>query len=275
MNLKSYEYYRTNLGVLYLGSHLDIIPLLKEKSDLILTSPPYDNLRNYEGYRFKFELLAKELYKNINIGGVCVWIVGDATIDGSETGSSFKQALYFKEIGFNLHDTMIYQKSNFSRPEKVRYHQTWEYMFIFSNEKPRVFNPIFDRKNKTEGEMRWGKGTMRQYDGEMKKQNKSPKAAFYGMRHNVWLMNTSSQENPCQKIEHPATFPEKLANDHIMSWTNENAIVLDPMAGSGTTLKMAEKLNRRWIGIEISEKYCEIAKQRIKNVADQFKMDLK
>ena len=123
--------------------------------DLTITSPPYDNLRDYKGYVFDFENIAKQLYRVTKSGGVVVWIVGDATIKGSETGTSFRQALYFKEIGFNLHDTMIYSKAGFQYPATNRYHQTFEYMFIFSKGKPKTFNPIKDRKNKWDGP--WGK----------------------------------------------------------------------------------------------------------------------
>ena len=79
--------------------------------DLVITSPPYDDLRNYKGYSFDFESIAKELFRVVKEGGVVVWVVGDATVDGSETGTSFRQALFFKEVGFNLHDTMIYMKN--------------------------------------------------------------------------------------------------------------------------------------------------------------------
>ena len=193
-----------------------------------------------------------------------VWVVADATVNGSETGTSFKQALYFKEIGFNLHDTMIYLKNGFSNPSLNRYHQIFEYMFIFSKEKPKTFNPIKDRKNKYAGETCWGKNTVRQKDGTLEERKRRVNSE-YGMRFNVWKYKVGGGIGQKDKIayKHPATFPEQLAYDHIISWSNENDIVLDPLCGSGTTLKMAEKLNRKWIGIEINPKYCEIAKQRI------------
>ncbi|HDY89709.1 MAG TPA: site-specific DNA-methyltransferase, partial [bacterium] len=180
--------------------------------DLTITSPPYDDLRDYEGYKFDFEAIAKELFRVTKEGGVVVWVVNDQTINGSETGTSFRQALYFMEIGFNLHDTMIYEKTNFSNPSRNRYHQIFEYMFIFSKGKPKTFNPILDRKNKYG--ICWGKNTNRSKNGEIK-EIKKRKPRKYGMKINIWRMNTSGQEKPCQSIEHPATFPEKLAKDHI------------------------------------------------------------
>jgi len=234
--------------------------------DLIITSPPYDNLRIYKdnGNTFKFEQIAKELYRVTAKGGIVVWVVGDGTIKGSETGTSFKQALYFKdEVGFRLHDTMIYQKANFSNPSSNRYHQIFEYMFVFSKGKPKTFNPIKDRKNI--GKMIFGQdNTIRQKDGSMKTR-KWKKYADYGMRYNIWRMNTVGQENPCTSNKHPAMFPEALANDHILSWTNKGDLVYDPLLGSGTVAKMALINDRKFIGSEISKEYCKLAEERIKD----------
>jgi len=198
-------------------------------------------------------------------GGVVVWVVGDASINGSETGTSLRHALYFKDkCGFKLHDTMIYQKHNFSNPSSNRYHQIFEYMFIFAKGKPKTFNPIRDRKNKWAGESCWGRNTIRAKNGSLKEIKKRI-INSYGMRYNIWKYNVGCGFGQKDKIayKHPATFPEQLAYDHIVSWSNKNDIILDPLCGSGTTLKMAKKLNRRWIGIEINSEYCEISKKRI------------
>ena len=224
--------------------------------DLTVTSPPYDNLRNYNGYEFDFEGIAKQLFRITKPGGVVVWVVGDATVKGSETGSSFTQALYFKNIGFKLHDTMIYQKDNCPFPSSNRYYANFEYMFVLVKGQLKTFNPISDRKNKSFG--RKISGTNRQCDGSTKKISNSGKAIKeYGVRFNCWLVT----EGKRQKL-HPAPFPDKLANDHIISWSNESDIVFDPMCGSGTTLKMAKANNRNFIGIDISEEYVNIAKER-------------
>ncbi|MHA1720394.1 MAG: DNA-methyltransferase [Promethearchaeota archaeon] len=232
--------------------------------DLTITSPPYDKLRNYEGFNFNFEELAKQLYRILKEGGVLVWIIGDATVKGSETGSSFRQALFFKEIGFNLHDTMIYQKSGFSNPSKNRYHQIFEYMFVLSKGKPKTFNPIKDKKNKTQYSF---SKKRRKKDGTMTHQNDRSRIEVqpYGMRFNIWRYVTGRGNTTKDSIafEHPALFPEKLVRDHIISWSNEGDIILDPMNGSGTTTKMAYLLKRNFIGIDISEKYCEIARKRL------------
>ena len=249
---------------LHLGDCLEVMKSLSNTSiDLTVTSPPYDNLRTYNGYSFDFEGIAKELYRVTKDGGVVVWVVGDATINGSETGTSFKQALYFKDIGFNLHDTMIWKKPNFANPSTNRYHQTFEYMFVLSKGKPKVFNSIKDRKNIYAGNLgSVGENTSTQVNGT-KKIRERKIISEYGQRHNVWEMNTSGQENMGKAIKHPATFPEKLAKDHIVSWSNESDTVLDCFLGSGTTGKIATQLNRSFIGIEISKEYFEIAKGRI------------
>lgn len=231
--------------------------------DLTVTSPPYDDLRDYNGYTFDFEGIANELYRVTKEGGVVVWVVGDQTVDGSETGTSFKQALYFKKIGFNLHDTMIFRKKNV--PPSVnhlhnRYEQEFEYMFILSKGKPRTFNCI--RVPKVYEEKREKANGHRRKDGSFTIKPFSKKKDK--VKRNIWDYVTSGGSSDRLASNHPAIFPEKLAEDHIISWSNEGDIVLDPMCGSGTTLKMAKKNNRNYIGIEISEEYCEIARKRVK-----------
>jgi len=236
--------------------------VLDASVDFIITSPPYDNLRDYKGFEFDFEEIARELYRVMKAGATMVWIVGDAVINGSETGTSFKQALFFKEIGLNLHDTMIYQKNNFSNPSKTRYHQVFEYMFVLTKGKPKTFNPLIDRKNVYAGYGTFGENTTRGKDGQFTRQ---PRRIIqdYGMRYNIWKGNTSGQENMCKHIQHPATFPVWLVKDHLKSWTNENDIVLDPFMGSGTTGVACKELRRQFIGCEIEPSYVQLAQERI------------
>jgi site-specific DNA-methyltransferase (adenine-specific) len=230
--------------------------------DLTVTSPPYDNLRDYNGYSFDFEAIAKELYRVTKDGGVVVWVVGDSTVKGSESGTSFRQALYFKEIGFNLHDTMIYQKHNFSNPSSNRYHQIFEFMFVLSRGKPATFNPIKDRRNIEANKVgSWGKNTSRQQDGSFVERAKKVNTEF-GMRYNIWRIKTE------MRPLHPAPFPEQLANDHIITWSNESDIVYDPFMGSGTTAKMAVLNNRNYIGSEISEGYVDICTKRLSAIRE-------
>jgi DNA modification methylase len=241
--------------------------------DLTVTSPPYDNLRDYKGYTFDFETIAKELYRITKPGGVVVWVVGDATINGSETGTSFRQALYFKDVcGFNLHDTMIWNKESFSFPNKTCYHQVFEYMFIFAKGKPKSLNFIYDRKNLYIG-VRGASGRKR--DGS-RNTGKSKVTQEYGKRFNVWNYPIGGGHCTNDKIayQHPAIFPEQLAADHIISWSNPGDIVLDPMCGSGTTCKMALKLGRRFIGIDIAEEYCEIARKRVEAEKERQKFQI-
>jgi len=251
------------------GDCLEVMKTMEDGCiDLTVTSPPYDNLRTYNGYTFDFEGIAKELYRVTKQGGVVVWVVGDATIKGSETGTSFKQALYFKEIGFNLHDTMIWEKDGCIYPETNRYYPIFEYMFILSKGKPKTCNQINDRKNKNFGQKIDRERKSRLADGSFiptSSFGSNKKTKEFGVRYNIWKFGMGGMKGTKDKIayKHPATFPEKLAEDHILSWSNEGDTILDPMAGSGTTLKMAKKNNRNYIGIEISEEYCKIAEARL------------
>ena len=238
--------------------------------DLTVTSPPYDNLRTYNGYCFDFENIAKELYRVTKDGGVVVWVVGDATIDGDETGTSFRQALYFKEIGFKLFDTMIYQKPPLGAVGNNKgYWQAFEYMFVLSKGNPKTINLICDRKNK---DARKGdNGTTRLVDGTLKNVSRGGYGE-YGRRTNVWdyLVGKGHSTKDEIAFKHPAMYPEKLAYDHISSWSNEGEIVLDPFMGSGTTAKMARSLHRQYIGFEISEEYCKIIETRLNTTMTLF-----
>ena len=252
-----------NVNKIYLGDCLEVMKSFPAESvDMVLTSPPYDNLRDYKGYTFDFEGIAKELYRVLKTGGVVVWVVGDATIKGSETGTSFKQALYFKEIGFNLHDTMIWQKTNpMPKIKTKRYFDVFEYMFVFSKgDYPKTFNPILVNC-KFGGKIY--NSTTKNIGGENGRTKKNFILNSQRNKNNIWEIAIAQN-----KTSHPAVFPEKLAEDHILSWSNEGDIVLDPMAGSGTTLKMAKKNNRNYIGIEISAEYIKIAEERLKTPPD-------
>ena len=241
-----------------------------ETIDLVVTSPPYDGLRSYKGYTFEQAPIAFELTRVLKPGGVIVWVVGDEVIDGSETGTSFKHAIFFKDAcGLRLHDTMIYRKNSATFPARKtsnRYSQVFEYMFVFSKGKPKTAKLICDKKNKWEGWTNWGKKTQRGKDGELIQVKSMKKVPPYSPRENIWKYNTGAGFGTSDKeaFEHPATFPDKLAEDHILTWSNELDVVLDPMMGSGTTGVMARKNNREFIGIEMAEEYFEICKKRLK-----------
>lgn len=236
--------------------------------DQTVTSPPYDNLRTYNGYSFDFENVVKELYRVTKDGGIVVWVVGDATIDGDETGTSFRQALYFKEIGFRLHDTMIYQKSSVScyDPKCRRYKQSFEYMFVLAKGKPATFNPIMDKQVKKMGNT-YDSPHGRSVDGGRRWHRAPYEINDYQARFNVWEYNVGNNCSTKDKeaFKHPAIFPEALARDHIFSWSNEGDLVYDPFLGSGTTAKMAVHLKRHYIGSEISKEYFDLAAKRIWN----------
>jgi len=230
--------------------------------DLTVTSPPYDNLREYKGYSFDFENIAKELYRVTKQGGVVVWIVGDATMNGTESGTSFKQALFFKEIGFNLHDTMIYQKVNYVPLTHNRYEQSFEFMFILSKGKPKTFNPIMIPCKQAGKVEKYGL-ERRQNHGSKHAMRLYDETEFKATKENKIAPNIFSYTLGREKTGHPAPFPEALSNDHITTWSNKNDLVYDCFMGSGTTGLTASKLSRNYIGSEISSEYVKIAENRI------------
>ncbi|MDG1445850.1 MAG: site-specific DNA-methyltransferase [Methylophilaceae bacterium] len=250
------------------GDCLELMKDIPDRSvDLTVTSPPYDNLRTYNGNNEQWgkhvwrDVIA-DLHRVTADGGVVVWVVGDATIKGSETGTSFKQALWAMECGFNLHDTMIWNKGGFSAVGSLqsRYAPVFEYMFIFSKGKPKTFKPIKDRKNKHSGStihgtIRGDNGGTFPVSGKNKKIIRD-----FGQRFNVWELFPHRQRGA---NAHPAPFPYQLAQDHVFSWSNEGDTILDPFMGSGTTGVAAKNLNRKFIGIELDEEYFQIAKGRI------------
>ncbi len=239
--------------------------------DLVITSPPYDNLRDYNGYRFEFEKIAQQIFRVIKVGGIVVWVVGDKIKNGNRSLTSFRQAIYFQEIGFNVHDVMIYKKRNTPFMRSNAYTNCYEFMFVFSKGRPNTFNPL---KTKT---VRQGKEKLvanKKTDGINNKVwgELNPNKTLT----NIWeyAVGLGGSTNDKIAFQHTAIFPEKLAKDHIYSWTNEGDVVLDPMCGSGTTCKMAKLLKRNFIGFDISQDYIEIAKERIKLLDLQPMLDL-
>lgn len=260
-------YYETDNATIYHGDNIATMrAVIPDASiDLVVTSPPYDNLRTYGGHSWDFEGLAAELWRAIKPGGVVVWIVNDATVDGSETGTSFRQALHFKEIGFRLHDTMIWDRIC-PFPESNRYQPSFEFMFILAKGAPSTFNPIKDRPTQSPGKAE--KSRMeRQPDGTIRRPERRFVTSELAARTNIWRVVSSgceSNEHRDLVLQHPATFSQSLARDHILSWSNEGDIVLDPFSGSGTTAKMARLMGRQAIGIEVNQEYCDIAVERLR-----------
>lgn len=226
--------------------------------DLIVTSPPYDGLRIYNGYSFPFEDIAKELFRVTKQDGIIVWVVADQTKNGSESGTSFKQALFFQQIGFNIHDTMIYRKKRIVPLTHNRYEQGFEYMFVFSKGKPKTFNPIMIDCIYA-GTETWGKPSFHKTNSSGLVSVDKKKIKDKKQKDNVWEF-LNAKDNV---YKHPAPFPEQLVNDHIVSWSNIGDIVYDPFMGSGTTAKMCILNKRKFIGSEISNEYCKIAEKRI------------
>ena len=265
--LSSKAYYKNEYGIILNMDCVEAMKLMPDGCiDLTVTSPPYDNLRTYEGFSWDFESTAKELYRITKQGGVVVWVVGDATVNGSETGTSFKQALYFKEIGFNLHDTMIFQKINpIPQIFRKRYNNEFEYMFILTKGLIKTCNPI--KIDCIHAGLKLNGTTYKNFSTSEQKRNKLANPVNkQKIKGNIWSYVVGKKKEDQEAKEHPAPFPCQLANDHIISWSNENDIIFDPFMGSGTTAKMAMLNNRKFIGCEISEKYCKIIKERLENV---------
>ena len=228
--------------------------------DMTITSPPYDDLRDYNGYHFPVEEIAAGLFAKTKPGGVVVWVVGDRTVNGNETLSSFRHALTFQEAGFRVHDTMIYAKNN-PIPSDCgkRYRQCFENMFCFSKGQPKTFNPLMqpikqEKAFKSFRITKVGRNDLA-HDHVAPKERKVNNIFFYNV-------GTSSSKDKIA-FEHPAIFPEQLVEDQIRTWTDEGDLVYDCFMGSGTTAKVAHLLKRRWFGSEISDEYVRIAHERL------------
>ncbi|MDR0613649.1 MAG: site-specific DNA-methyltransferase [Dysgonamonadaceae bacterium] len=237
--------------------------------DLTITSPPYDDLRNYNGYVFPFNEITNELYRITKQGGVVVWVVADATIDATETGTSFRQALFFKDVGFNLHDTMIFRKRNpIPQIYRKRYNNEFEYMFVFSKGMVNTHNPIL--VDCLHAGLELNGTTYKNYSkNEQIREKSANPVKDKKIKGNVWEYVVGKKQEDQEAKGHPAPFPCELVRDHILSWTNKGDVVFDPMCGSGTTPRVACKLDRQYIGIDISADYCQIARQRVKRIEMQ------
>lgn len=268
------------LNKLHVGNSVDIMRDMPDNFiDLTVTSPPYDNLRTYKGkiddevtyddhYSFPFVDMAKELFRITKDGGIVVWVVNDQVVDGGESGSSFRQALKFQEIGFKIYDTMIYHKNGSAYHETGRYDQVFEYMFVFlKGKRPNTVNIIKDKVNKWAGSKTFGTPSTRQKDGTIKQMKEGFTVSEFGARYNVWyVINGFGFGNDKESIKHPASFPYSLAEDHVLSWSNEGDVVFDPMIGSGTTAIAAKKNNRNYIGIDINKEYIDLTNSRLSKV---------
>ncbi len=259
---------KIELNKIYSGDCIKFMENLPDNCiDLTVTSPPYDNLRDYNGYSFNYDNIAKQLFRITKIGGIVVWVVGDKIVKGNKTLTSFKQALSFQQTGFNVHDTMIYKKKNTPFMRSNAYTNCFEFMFIFSKGSPKTFNPLKEKTVRSGEEMlvcnKKADGINKKVLGKLKEEK---------TKTNVWEYAVGFGGTTKDKIafKHPAVFPEKLAEDHIISWTNIGDIVFDPMCGSGTTCKMALLNGRKYLGCDISEEYVTIAKERLKNYSNNI-----
>lgn len=252
---------RLEVDHIYCGDCVELMKHIEPNSiDLVVTSPPYDSLRNYNGFSFTFEKIAAALHIVLKDRGIAVWVVGDKIEDGNRSLTGFRQAIYFQELGFKIHDVMIYEKKNTPFMRSNAYTNCYELMIVLAKKGPKTFNPIMVGTRRKGYEMlphnKMADGINKKILGKLNETK---------VRNNIWQYAVGLGGTTKDKIAftHPAVFPERLAEDHILSWTNEGDVVLDPMCGSGTTCKMAMVNNRRYIGIDISEEYCNVARQRL------------
>ena len=246
----------------YVADCVEFMQVMGEETvDLVVTSPPYDDIRDYNGYSFDSRKIASELYRIVKQGGVVIWVVGDRIKKGNRSLTSFKQALEFQSEGFNVHDVMIYKKKNTPFMRKNAYTNCFEFMFVFTKGSPKTFNPLKEPTVRSGMEMLVAN---KKSDGVNKKVLKELKKEK--TKNNIWeyAVGLGGSTNDRNAFKHPAIFPEKLAEDHILSWSNEGDLVYDPMCGSGTVCKMAMKNNRHYLGTDISEEYIQITKERLK-----------
>ncbi len=264
--------------------HVNCIAGMQQLDDeciyLVVTSPPYDDLRTYND-NTKWDInvfysVAAQLNRVLKPGGVIMWNVNDATIKGSESGSSFRQALHFMELGLRLHDTMIYEKTGTafaSGVNSVRYTQQFEYCFILSKGKPKTVNLLCDKKNKWAGHQSWGNAQTRKKDGSIHDPGKKSKEIKeWGVRTNIWKIKNSGGFGQSSKTsyKHPATMPEELARGHIHTWSNEGDLILDPFMGSGTSAQICLEMLRNFIGFEIDDEYYNMCVERVKPYQDNL-----
>ena len=249
------------LDKIYCGDNCDLLGQLpRECIDLVVTSPPYDDMRTYGGHSWDFFGVAWQLKRVLKPGGVIVWIVADATKDGSETGSSMEQALHFKRLGLNLHDTMIYKQAGTgAKGSNLAYWQAWEYMFVLSSGAPKAVNRLADRANAKAGMMAASGNSAKVAAVGTRAERGERFVPEFSVRQNVWELPAHDGAG----TEHPAPFHFDIARDHIATWSNPGDLVLDPFSGSGTTAKAAKELGRRFLGLEINQEYCAIAERRI------------
>jgi site-specific DNA-methyltransferase (adenine-specific) len=236
--------------------------------DLVVTSPPYDNLRDYNGYSVDLNETGKNIYRILKDGGVAVMVIQDQTKNFGKSLTSFRTIVdWCDNVGFKLFECVIYRKNGTEGAWwKNRFRVDHEYMPIFlKGEKPQYFNKdSLKVKSKHGGKIMTGFAN-RKTNGET---GKSITKAINEMkcRGTVWDYLMAGDKDPVKR-KHPAPFPDKIPFDFINCFCPPNGIVLDPFVGSGSTVVGAKKLNRSFIGFDISEEYCNLTRKRLDSVS--------
>lgn len=249
------------------GDACEILPTIRESSvDLTVFSPPYDGLRDYKGKpSFDMAVLGREILRVTKEGGVCCMVIQDATKNGAKSLTSFRTACLFADLGWRLFECCIYSRAGVPGAWWTkRFRVDHEYIFIFTRGDglPRRFDKTSLMVESKYAGITAG-GTKRTTKGDfvaIKKTVISPLKC----RGTIWHYAASNTERNKTKSEHPATYPDSLARDIISCFSKEGDLVLDPMMGSGTTGIASVNMGRRFLGIEISVQYMEIAKRRFR-----------
>jgi site-specific DNA-methyltransferase (adenine-specific) len=244
---------------------------------LTVTSPPYDKLRRYGGQRWSFETfekVARQLFRLTMPGGVVLWVVQDGTVDGSLTGTSARQWLYFQQIGFDLNSVLILATRGW-RSQTSRYANQFHFGFVLSKGRPRAFHPIRDRINSTAGQRL--RCSRRSASGEaVTTYNGDRRLGLHGYRANVWFYDVGGGKSTKDRYasRHEALMPEQMARDLIISWSRPGDLIFDPFCGAATTCKMALLSHRHYLGIEAHALYYRLALRRMRDAQTEYRRQL-
>ena len=227
-----------------------------------VASPPYGALRHYHGnHQFDFEAAAAELWRITRPGGVVCWVVREEVVDGSESGEASEQRLFFRDLGFRLHQTIVMERYGSRARSPGRYGESLEYAFILAKGKPATVRLLRDRRNKTAGKL--VTATHRYPDGSYRVQRYE--VDEWGYRKAVWYFAQGMHvaTDPVARL-HQAPMPEAMAEDLILSYSREGDLIFDPFAGVATTAKMALLNHRNYFGYEINAIYHARGEERLR-----------
>ena len=271
MNTKE-KFLSEHINSIICGDSAEVLKNFPDNSiDMVVTSPPYDGLRDYNGFSLDLHKIGKEIYRVLKDGGIAVMVIQDATKDFAKSLTSFRTIVdWCDNVGFRLFETVIYHKNGTEGAWwKQRFRVDHEYMPIFmKGKKPQYFNkePL-KIPSKHGGKVMSGSGN-RRTDGTLSETVRRPINTMK-CRGTVWDYLMAGDKNPLKR-KHPAVFPDKIPYDCIQCFCPEGGLVLDPFIGCGSTAVMAKVLGRNYIGIDISREYCDLAEERIEKDVPKY-----